>query len=256
MLYDAYRALSSFFLGSMSSAVAVALSYPFDLMRTQFVVQGGGLKQLFPSISSFVTHTYRAKGLPGFFAGLPAAVVGIVPSMGLNFAIYEVLLSSLKTFRENVQSSSSTSNDTNRTSIPGINRSIASTVLSSGGCGAVSGGVSKLLVYPLDTVKKLLQLEVVQCSFQQQGHIVTDSTAIGINTAGMSGSCGIKGLSGSPSTSPKYQSLGECISWVYRHEGLRGYYKGVVPSVWKSVLSTGVMFATYQSVKQFLDTIL
>ena len=88
-------------------------------------------------------------------------------------------------------------------------------------------------MYPLDTVKKLLQLEVVQCSFQSSGNEL--STIISMHT-------------------PKYKNLSQCVMWVCRNEGLRGLYKGLVPSLWKSVFSTGIMFATYKSIKEFLDS--
>jgi solute carrier family 25 (mitochondrial thiamine pyrophosphate transporter), member 19 len=230
----ACRAASAFVLGSASAATAVAVSYPFDLMRTQFVVQGRGDQQLFSSIAAFAQHTQRTKGLPGFFAGLPAAVVGIVPSMGINFAVYEMLLRAVRKHRDELAVSDRMGPGA-AGSESSIYHTVRAVVLTNGACGAVSGGVSKLLVYPLDTVKKLLQLEVVQCSFQR---------AHGEHT------------SQAYQRAPKYHSLGECVAWVYKHEGLSGYYKGVVPSLWKSVLSTGVMFASYQTIKEHLDTVL
>ena len=79
---------------------------------------------------SFMSHTVSKHGIRGLFVGLPAAVVGIMPYMGLNFALYDAA----KHF------------------VPvKDNLSAAGTVFLNGACGALAGGLSKFAVFPLVT---------------------------------------------------------------------------------------------------------
>jgi solute carrier family 25 (mitochondrial thiamine pyrophosphate transporter), member 19 len=52
-----------FFAGAGAGIAATVATYPFDIMRTQFVIQGSN--RVFPSMSSFVTHTYQSRGIQG-----------------------------------------------------------------------------------------------------------------------------------------------------------------------------------------------
>ena len=49
----------SYFLGTAS----VVVTYPFDIMRTQFALQGKNV--VFKSMASFIAHTYRTTGVKG-----------------------------------------------------------------------------------------------------------------------------------------------------------------------------------------------
>lgn len=90
-----------------------------------------------------------------------------------------------------------------------------SKALSYVGSGAVAGLVSKLAVYPFDTVKKRMQMRhVPRC--QTYGVI------------------------------PVYSSSWACFLDVLRQEGIRGLYKGTVPSLLKSVVAASSTFATYE----------
>ena len=200
---------------------STAATYPFDIMRTQFAIQVDdielhciicimltifivckGKEKIYPNIRSFVTHTIKTQGVSGminyiqvitaifktpilshhsgFYAGLPAALVGITPYMGLNFALYETC----KTAVEKLKNTSKSK----------FNEGSGWKILSSGLCGAVAGGVSKFAVFPLDTIKKRMQSQVLRNSL---------GTGIG----------------------PKYSSVSNCFLTILRTEGVTGLYK-------------------------------
>lgn len=193
-----------FLAGAGASMASTTVTYPLDLMRTQFAIQGN--EKAYSTMRSFITNTYRSKGVSGFYAGLPAAVIGIAPYMGLNFAIYE----SCKSLVNRLQS------------VTKEERSITSQVLSSGFSGAISGGVSKFLVFPLDTVKRRMQVQVLQ------------NTLVGVGAM------------------PKYTNMGQCFVDTLRSEGVPGLYKGITPTIIKSVAATAITFAAYEGAKEFL----
>ena len=106
--------------------IATASTYPFDLTRTQFALQGK--ERLHISMQSFMSHTIAKHGVRGLFTGLPAALVGIMPYMGLNFALYDAA-------KRLLPSDSKLSTSEN--------------VMFNGACGALAGGLSKFAVFPL-----------------------------------------------------------------------------------------------------------
>jgi solute carrier family 25 thiamine pyrophosphate transporter 19 len=238
------ESIATFAIASVSSAAAVTISYPFDLLRTQFVVQGQQV--LYPSIVSFVSKVHKTQGVMGFFSGLSTALLGVVPTMGLNFVIYESLVRRMNEYKSKMMFDTSTKTDhaqssgrdgSSRGVLDARNKlysSISSVLLTNGVCGGISGGVSKLTVYPLDTAKKYLQLQVVECSYQR-------------SSSGKSFALAGDGAA--------VNNLRNCLQLIYKQEGFYGFYKGMVPSVMKSALSSGIMFATYEGCKFVLDSV-
>jgi hypothetical protein len=49
-----------------------------------------------------------------------------------------------------------------------------------------------------------------------------------------------------------FNSSRECLRYVYRHEGIKGVYKGVVPTALREIPSYGFQFATYEFLKDLL----
>ena len=194
-----------FLAGAGAGMTATMATYPLDIMRTHFALRGN-VKNL-STMSSFVTYTIKNQGFKGFYSGCTPALVGITPYMGLNFAIYETL----KKFADR-KSNGSNSQD-----------SILQKIFRKGVCGAVAGGTSKFLVYPLDTIKKQMQMKVLQTT-------VDGCTKF-----------------------PVYRNMYDCFTTILRREGMKGFYKGIVPTTLKSVFATAVTFAAYESAKDFIE---
>ena len=82
-------------------------------------------------------------------------------------------------------------------------------------CGSAAGVCAKVAVYPLDMVKKRLQVQGFEhgrIGFGQTQH---------------------------------YSGLRDCVLQVMREEGVRGLYKGLSPSIIKAALSTALHFTAY-----------
>lgn len=48
---------------SCTGTASVVVTYPFDIMRTQFALQGKNV--VFKSMASFIAHTYKTTGVKG-----------------------------------------------------------------------------------------------------------------------------------------------------------------------------------------------
>jgi solute carrier family 25 folate transporter 32 len=49
-----------------------------------------------------------------------------------------------------------------------------------------------------------------------------------------------------------YRSIGDAISQIFKQEGLRGFYKGIVPNIARVLPSTWITFLVYENTKIFL----
>jgi hypothetical protein len=148
----------------------------------------------------FVWYLYRQKGIAGFYAGAGPAVLQIIPYMGISFWLYDQL----------------TAGD----------RRVALSAYA----GSISGAVSKILVYPMDTVKRRLQAQA----------FYDNSSATESRTGGSE-------------RRRLYSGLRDCFTRVIKEEGWASLYRGVVPSVLKTTISTGLSFALFRSTKNILE---
>jgi solute carrier family 25 thiamine pyrophosphate transporter 19 len=126
----------SFAAGAIAGTLATTVTYPLDLLRTRFAAQGN--ERVYMSLRSSIRDIARNEGPKGFFRGLGAGVGQIVPYMGLFFAFYESLKPRLS--------------------------SVCWMPLHHVGSGDAIAGVlasvmSKTVVFPLDTVRKRLQVQ-------------------------------------------------------------------------------------------------
>ena len=122
----------AFLSGAIAGGSATTLTYPLDLLRTRFAAQG--LDKVYSSLCGSIRDIARQEGGIGFFQGLGAGVVQVVPYMGLFFSAYEALRPSL-----------------------------ASLSLPFGSGDATAGGLASVLaktgVFPLDVIRKRLQVQ-------------------------------------------------------------------------------------------------
>lgn len=190
----------AFCAGATAGTAATLATYPFDICRTAFASQRT-MYQGTKSISAFFRLAMRDNSMPlrTLFAGSGPAVLGIVPYMGLNFALYDYLVR--KGDRVNIRDA--------------------------GAAGAISGGVSKLVVYPLDTIKKRLQAQAFE-TFWGSGQ--TASTRV------------------------QYKNMVDCGLSIFRDEGIGAFYRGLVPTVMKTMVATSLTFAIFQLTKNTLQT--
>lgn len=182
-------AAESFICGATAGGLATAATYPLDLLRTRFAAQG--TERVYESLRASIREIYSDEGPRGFFRGLNAGIAQIVPYMGLFFASYETLKIPLAELSMPVGSSDA---------LAGIIASVA----------------SKIAVFPLDTVRKRLQV---------QGPTRTRYVHTNI---------------------PLYHGIKGTLQMILRREGPRGLYRGLTVSLIKAAPASAVTMWSYE----------
>ncbi|KAJ5555878.1 Mitochondrial carrier protein [Penicillium sp. DV-2018c] len=187
----------SFISGAAAGGFATGLTYPLDLLRTRFAAQGPD--RVYSSLRASVMEIARHEGLPGFFRGFSAAVAQIVPYMGLFFTAYEALRPVITTWD----------------ALPlGTGDAAA---------GVVASVLAKTGVFPLDLVRKRLQV---------QGPTRTRYVHRNI---------------------PEYHGVVRTIAMIVRTQGVRGLYRGLTVSLLKAAPASAVTMWTYEHALKVLQ---
>jgi len=260
----------SFASGAVAGLCATLVTYPFDLCRTIFASRGVDVRLPVPASNvtwsertteelasarrgrdaaaaggrppprtmlDFAKELHRQRGAGGFFAGAAPGLLQIVPYMGINFMLHDVLVARL-------------------------GRSGTGGSGASGLAGMAAGVVSKLLVFPMDTVKKRLQAEAfwgpVAAGSGGGGGISSryDSKPppnAGLGNAGVVAAVNRRLVDKPPSAGgAPYGGMVDCFARIARSEGIHAFYKGIFPSLVKSSVSTGASFWLFTLTRNLL----
>lgn len=227
----------SFIAGSTSACVATTATYPFDLLRTRFAIQATpGNPKVYTSLYDAIFKIYKQEGFSGFFRGVTPAVMAMVPYMGVFFTSYEHIRQIMvyihpprsPSINPNISDSQE-----NKISIDGHRESISQMAITwiqtaldnSNGAvaGLIAGAIAKTSLFPLDVVRKRLQVQ---------------------------GPTRQKYLSGTIPLYPRNPFLTAIM--IVRTEGLLGLYKGLFVSIIKSAPASAITMWTYENTLAFM----
>ncbi|XP_068342828.1 mitochondrial carrier protein CoAc1-like [Pyrus communis] len=138
--------------GAAAGGTAVLCTYPLDLARTKLAYQvvntrgnfdygmkGAHAQVAYKGIKDVLSSVYKEGGLRGLYRGVGPTLTGILPYAGLKFYIYEELKLHVPEEYE---------------------RSIVMRL----SCGALAGLFGQTLTYPLDVVRRQMQVENLRSS--------------------------------------------------------------------------------------------
>ncbi|XP_058215226.1 uncharacterized protein LOC131326455 isoform X1 [Rhododendron vialii] len=179
--------------GGLAGITAASATYPLDLVRTRLAAQTN--TTYYRGIWHTIHTICRDEGYWGLYKGLGATLLGVGPSIAISFSVYESSRSYWHSQRPE---------DT--------------TAMVSLACGSLSGIASSTATFPLDLVRRRMQLE------------------------GAAGQARVykTGLFGT-------------FKHIFRTEGLRGLYRGILPEYYKVVPGVGIAFMTYETLKKLLS---
>lgn len=198
----------SFMSGAVSGLMATTVTYPFDLLRTRFAVQGAaGSTRIYTSLPYAIWHIYKHEGVSGYFRGLLPALISVVPYMGLIFSSY----TQSRKFLDYIAPTQSGPNAKFTDIHPFIvsHEAIA---------GFMAGVMSKGAVFPFDVLRKRLQVQGPTRSHYMAGTI------------------------------PLYpRSPLACAMYILKHEGITGFYRGFLVSMLKSAPASAITMWTFEN---------
>uniref|UniRef100_A0A3Q2CAU9 Mitochondrial thiamine pyrophosphate carrier n=1 Tax=Cyprinodon variegatus TaxID=28743 RepID=A0A3Q2CAU9_CYPVA len=220
--YDSQTSGVHFFCGGLAACSATVACQPLDTLRTRFAAQGE--PKVYGNLRYAVSTMWRTEGPLTFYRGLSPTLLAVFPYAGLQFFFYNVFKQLLS---------------------PPVKSRDSGGNLRSLVCGSGAGMISKTLTYPFDLFKKRLQVggfEKARAHFGEVNsyaacfslmHEVTPALCAGVFT------CFCVQVR-------TYRGLMDCAVQIAKEEGIRGFFKGLSPSLLKAALSTGFTFFWYE----------
>ncbi|KAB1219579.1 Mitochondrial adenine nucleotide transporter ADNT1 [Morella rubra] len=197
--------------GACAGIIAMSATYPMDMVRGRLTVQTENSPYQYRGIFHALSTVLREEGPRALYKGWLPSVIGVIPYVGLNFAVYESLkdwLIQTKPF--------------------GLVQDSELSVTTRLACGAAAGTVGQTVAYPLDVIRRRMQMV---------GWNNAASVVIG---------------DGRSKTSLEYTGMVDAFRKTVRYEGFGALYKGLVPNSVKVVPSIALAFVTYEVVKDIL----
>ena len=167
-------------------------------MRTRFAAQG--TEKVYTGLVASIRDITKHEGPKGFFQGLSAGVVQIVPYMGLFFASYETL----------------------KIPLAGLSLPVGS---GDALAGILASVMSKSAVFPLDTIRKRLQVQGPNRSKYVHGNI------------------------------PLYTGIVSTFKMILKREGPKGLYRGLPVSLLKAAPASAITMWTYERTIKALQSL-
>jgi solute carrier family 25 phosphate transporter 23/24/25/41 len=248
--------------GAVAGGVACAAAYPLDLVRTRLAAQvggggGGGGNSFAAATTAAATAAtaappqpqqlyYRGvwgtlstiardEGLLGLYRGLGATLVQVVPTLGLNFGLYETSKAVVRQRREQRRqqrraAAAASGEEEGGGESGDKNKAEALPPAATLACGCISGFVTATATFPLDVVRRRMQV-----------------------AGRRAGEAGVAASPSSPSPPPARPSYAQVARDVVRQGGgLGGFYRGIGAEYCKVVPGVAIAFFVYESAKNAL----
>lgn len=235
--------ITRFLSGSFAGAMACITCYPLDLVRTRLTVDlpklsdnktsysnntttaittnGGDVKvRLGGKIIDTVKQIVKEDGLQGLYRGLPISLLVSVSTLGISFSVYGFIKSKLLemggiyTIKHTHRSDAALS----------ITHTYQLSPIGSLLSGCMSGVVSSLVTFPLDVVKKRMQM---MCGSNQA--MMMHQTMY-----------------------QKSHTIVSMMRKIWLKEGYRGFYGGISAELMKVCPQVAIMYCSYEMAQNFL----
>ena len=210
--------------GSSSGATAVILTYPLDFVRTRlaYTMEANRRECRPQTIRGILRMTLQGEGLLGLYRGIGPSLYGILPYAGLKFYVYQ-RLKQLYFSEKGAGHGAGQDHGGEGIRLP------VPYMLAFGG---IAGLVAQTVTYPVDVVRRRMQVEGLRAGVGQ----------------------GVKGVGGPwqregpllPRTTPN------ALLFIARNEGWRVLWAGLSINYAKVVPSTAIGFTLYDMLKQRL----
>jgi solute carrier family 25 thiamine pyrophosphate transporter 19 len=197
--------------GAVAGATATVVTYPFDVMRTVLAAQGS--PRVYESLPAAAAGILKSRGPAGLYAGVGVTLLEIAPASAIQFGVYALL--------RNIALAEDSQDPRIRDSTP---RAVSP--LANAACGFGAGSVARVIIHPLDVVKKRFQVAGLARSLRYGERVAA----------------------------AEFSSFASAVGTILRKEGVRGFYKGLTPGLIKSAPASAITFAAYEAASRFVAT--
>lgn len=235
--------------GSAAGASAVMITYPLDLVRTRLAYQSESGKrhssdakvsdranshatastsspprksQHFQpqtstsTIRGVIASTLKQEGFLGLYRGIGPTLAGILPYAGLKFYVYQ----SLKQYYWKQKQADDALE-------PSSHQKLPVAVMLTFGAGA--GLIAQTLTYPLDVVRRRMQVQGLKLPLaQQQAAVQAKNLTV-------------------------LQSTWHGLVTIWQQQGTKALFAGLSINYMKVIPSTAIGFTLYDTMKSYLD---
>lgn len=192
--------------GGLSGVTTLIPVYPLDLARTKLSADTQGR---YRGVVHLMRTTVSTHGVLGLYTGLTISLCGIVPYLAISLATYdtlkEITMKKTQSYSQRPEQSTSILGMISFDNLPGK-------IL----LGSVSAIISQSFTYPMDTIRRHMQ------------------------------------VSGGLGQRKRYGSTLECIREIYQRYGLKGFYRGLTANAARAAPQTGIEFAAFDILSGFL----
>jgi solute carrier family 25 carnitine/acylcarnitine transporter 20/29 len=117
-------------------------------------------------------------------------------------------------------------------------------------CGAIAGTVQAFVICPMEHIKCRLQV-------QAAAFAATASASASAGVNGLAGARAFSSVAASRSQQSLYKGPVDCGLSIIKNHGLfRGLYRGMGVTLWRETPAFGMYFATYDSIKARVESLL
>jgi hypothetical protein len=199
-------ALHKFLAGASAGTTACLACYPLDLVRTRLTTELEG-KEHYRGIVDAFSKIARNEGLAGFYSGIAPTLLVAVPNFAISYTVY----GTLKEYTldddlfYNLRRIDADSGE------PKLGLFL--TVL----CGAASGILASCITFPMDTVRRRMQIQCLHVPVEER------------------------------------LKAHQHFYSIVAKEGMPAIYRGITPELLKVVPMVGTMFLVYEWTKDLLN---
>lgn len=197
-------AWQKFLAGATAGTTACLACYPLDLVRTRLTTQLEGAEH-YRGIADAFGKIARHEGLTGFYSGVTPTLMVAVPNFAISYTVY----GTLKEYTLDDELFYNLRRIDADSGEPKLG--LVLTVL----CGACSGILATCVTFPMDTVRRRMQIQSLH--------------------------------------DLEHKSAQQHFVSVVRNEGFQGIYRGITPELLKVVPMVGTMFLVYEFTKDMLN---
>jgi solute carrier family 25 phosphate transporter 23/24/25/41 len=199
-------AVHKFISGAAAGTMACCCCYPLDLVRTRLTTELEGAEHYRGILDAF-RKIYRAEGIRGFYAGIGPTLLVAIPNFSISYTVYGTLKESMldDDLFYNLRKIDADSGE------PKLGFGL--TIL----CGASSGVLASLVTFPMDTIRRRMQI--------QNLHLPEELR----------------------------MTSRQQFTNLFQKEGLSSLYRGLTPELLKVVPMVGTMFVVYEWTKEVLN---